>query len=136
MRVPVTLKNESIVKEIPEVLGSLNLGKDLRPDKVLRFLTKAQEFHASALVEDKKKLDAAMSEGKARFEHDGSKQKKACTDKNGAEKERDERDKDEKEKDKVKDKEINGGGNSEGNNASNAFGSRKLKVEVNPSSTL
>jgi hypothetical protein len=58
LHVPVSLKNDTLLKEIPEVLGTLNLGKDLRPDKVLRFFSKALEFHAKALVEDKKILDS------------------------------------------------------------------------------
>lgn len=63
LHVPVSLRNNTLMMESPEVLGSLNLGKDLRPDKILRFFHKALEFHATALVEDKKILLKAESIG-------------------------------------------------------------------------
>ena len=63
LHVPVSLRNGTLIKESPEVLGSLNLGKDLGPDKMLRFFAKALEFHSSALVEDKKILTKAESIG-------------------------------------------------------------------------
>lgn len=63
LHVPVSLRNGTLIQESPEVIGSLNLGKDLRPDKMLRFFAKALEFHSSALVEDKKILTMAESIG-------------------------------------------------------------------------
>ena len=64
LHVPVSLRNGTLIKEFPEVLGSLNVDKDLRPDKILRFFAKALEFHSSALVEDKKVLAKAESMGR------------------------------------------------------------------------
>lgn len=58
LHVPIPTRNSNILKSSPEVLGTLNLGKDLRPDKVLRFLSKALEFHSKTLVEDKRVIDS------------------------------------------------------------------------------
>ena len=58
LHVPIPSRSNNILKSSPEVLGTLNLGKDLRPDKVLRFLSKALEFHSKTLVEDKKVIES------------------------------------------------------------------------------
>ena len=113
------------------------MGKDLRPDKVLRFFAKALEFHASTLVQDKKKLQESdnkfdinsKSKGKVGKEslkdvnirkltkggkENKEKEEKIVTEKQEKEKERE---KGEKEKEKADDKavvsEMDGGtGNS------------------------
>jgi len=58
LHVPVPSRSGNVLKSSPEVLGTLNLGKDLRPDKVLRFLSKALEFHSKTLLEDRKLVEA------------------------------------------------------------------------------
>jgi hypothetical protein len=61
IHIPIPPKNEALLKDIPEVLGVLNLGKDLRSDKVVRFLSKALELVAKVLVDDKKNIEVNKS---------------------------------------------------------------------------